>query len=131
MQALSDAFLVDFSVILRKVETAPNPLPAELNRVGVMIFGADNGDRYVASLPAIRLDQVESTGPYAGVRLDQATPELTAFTAALVDGLASVQPAAPWPDTPVTGTPPWPGYDFWSGVPVDLVEYRTGYMGYE
>lgn len=96
--AISTAFCFGYDLIIRFAE---NTVPAaggasDTDRRGVFIFGDDPGQLAVVRVPSIDLALLESSGPYAGIRIDQTNTDIAAIIDALCNGLAGVQPCDPF-----------------------------------
>jgi hypothetical protein len=149
--ALSSAVCLSYDLIVRKRETAPvtPALLSDTQRAGVFIFATQNTpmERYIVSIPSVSTGLLLDTGPFAGVQLDLARPQISAFASALTDGFNGVGFVAPWEAAPGGdwgsigggggswgggggGGGSW-GLDNWSGTPVGLLDLRLAYKGYE
>lgn len=97
VEQLSDAVCIASDLLIRWTETnAPaSGSASDVQRNGVFIFGAAL-EMAALHVPSLDLRVLESTGPYAGIRIDQTRPSVQAFAAALANGLNGVQPCDPF-----------------------------------
>lgn len=87
--ALSDAAIVSRQIVFRGVES-PRPTPpgvAPVAGAGVFVFSCSEPDTYaVVVVPGLRSDLLLTTGPGAGVLIDQAAPAVVTLADVLITG---------------------------------------------
>lgn len=100
LQALSDARMITYNVIIEFVETSRPFISAtsNINREGIFIFRTANtpAERFVMRVPSIRRDLLLDDGPYAQIAIDPEAAAVSAFVNAMINGVAGVAPVAPW-----------------------------------
>jgi len=102
--ALSSAVCVasDLLVRLAETHTAGAGLDSDVTRQGTFIFTTAAAGLAVVRVPSIESSRLESTGPYAGIRIDQSQAAVGALIDALTNGLAGVEPCGPFVSDLVT-----------------------------
>lgn len=89
LRSVSSIAFVRDNIIFPGVETAPRTPAAgvQLDRRGVFIFGTVSPDEFaLVELPGIVDSVLVTTGPTAGLNIDQAAPAVQAFVAQLTNG---------------------------------------------
>lgn len=96
--SLSSATCTDADLIVRYVEPAPASAGAgsDCLRSGTFILDTATADLAVVRVPSIDVTMLESSGPYAGIRVDQTITAIIDFVAALTSGIGGVEPCDPF-----------------------------------
>lgn len=69
---------------------------ADLSQCGVFIWRTLDADqRAVFALPGIRSDLLETTGDWAGIRINELHADVVPFLTQMLDGAATVRPCSP------------------------------------
>lgn len=91
---LSDAVNTASDLVINWTETTPAPAGAGANvrRAGTFIFTTAAGELAAVRVPSIDESLLLTSGPYAGIAIDLAAPDVAAFVSAIADGLGGVQP---------------------------------------
>jgi len=98
VSALSSAVCIEADVVLRWSETATGGAGAQSDalRHGVFIFETAVPDLATVRVPSLDQSLLETSGPYADIRIDQTLTAVADFIAALTAGAAGVQPCDPF-----------------------------------
>lgn len=98
VQALSSAVCIEYEFLVRWTETqSGGALPlADAFQQAVFIFETAIPDLAVVRVPGIDPALLESSGPYAGIRVDQTQPAVIGLVDALTNGLGGVQACDPF-----------------------------------
>lgn len=98
VSALSSAVCIEADVIVRWKEVTPaaSSGSSDALRQGVFIFDTSVPDFATVRVPSLDQSLLETTGPYAGVQIDQTLAAVLAFTDALATGLAGVEACDPF-----------------------------------
>lgn len=77
-----------------KAMATPAPGPgSQAHRQGVLLFGTtEPEDRYIVEIPSIKEELLETTGEYAGVKIDITQPSVQALVDLLIDGNGTLAP---------------------------------------
>lgn len=102
--ALSSATCVEYELILRWAQTSVADVgpSTDVHRHGVLIFDTAVPDLATVRVPSLDQDLLETTGPFAGVHIDQTQTAVIDLVAALTDGLDGVEPCDPFASDLVT-----------------------------
>jgi hypothetical protein len=94
LQNMSDCNLNSYDLMLcwREYPYADWIADTPLYKMGVFLLESVSGERYLVQLPSLKPSKLESTGDWAGVRIDQADTDVTAYTNMLIDGDGTVAP---------------------------------------
>lgn len=94
---LSSAACYQVELFVRFVDSTPIGADpgSDVLRHGVFIFGSEPETMAIVRLPSIMPALLESGGPFAGIAIDLANPDVAAVVAALASGLAGVAPCDP------------------------------------
>jgi hypothetical protein len=66
---------------------------SQAHRQGVLLFGTtEPEDRYLVEIPSIKESLLETTGAYAGVKIDVTTPEVQSLVDMLIAGDGTLTP---------------------------------------
>lgn len=98
--AISSATCYGADLIVRYSENE-SPAPgadSDVLRSGVLLFGIDPLARTVVRVPSIDTSVAESSGPYAGIAIDQSNTAIVALVTALDSGIAGTEPCDPFGD---------------------------------
>jgi len=95
---VSSAVCIDADLIVRYIEPAPASAGAgsDCLRSGTFILNTATADLAVVRVPSIDAALLESSGPYAGIRVDQSITAIIDFVAALTSGIGGVEPCDPF-----------------------------------
>lgn len=98
--AISSAGCYDAELLVRYAESEywGAPVGSDVNRQGVLIFGTDPSALAVVRVPSLDTALLLSSGPYAGIAIDQAAPAVAALVTALASGLSGVSACDPLAD---------------------------------
>ena len=100
MQAISSAIVVRVDVVMRWVEPTPGvaDVLSSVRRSGVFTLDSSSPALCAVRVPSVQPGNIITTGPYAGIWLDQSLGEVQAVGNILVNGAHSVQPCDPFGD---------------------------------
>lgn len=98
VQSLSDAVCIDSDLLVRwKENTEPVAgSSSAVLRQGTFIFTTPTPDLATIRVPSIDQALLETSGPYAGIAIDQTQPAVIAFVSAITGGLTGVQACDPF-----------------------------------
>jgi len=98
VRALSSAVCIESDLLVRWTETITRGAgtQADVFRHGVFIFETAVPDLAIVHVPSIDLSVLETTGAFAGIRIDQTDSDVAAFIDALCNGLGGVQACDPF-----------------------------------
>lgn len=104
VEALSSATCIEADLILRWTETSvPDVgMDTDVFRHGVLIFDTSVPDLAVIRVPSLDQSVLETTGPFAGVHIDQTQSAVIALVDALTNGVSGVEPLDPFEHDLVT-----------------------------
>lgn len=115
-QPLSDAALITYNVVVNWVETSTPIIEpvSNVRRAGVFVFETNSYpfERYIFAIPSFRQELLKTDGDFAGIAIDSGQADVSAFIAAMADGIAGMAPIAPWEWTDADlggGGGPWGG----------------------
>lgn len=96
--ALSSAVCIEADIILRWTEPTPAPAGAlsDVERQGVLIFTTPAPTFAVVRVHSLDESFLESSGPFAGIRIDQTLATVQDLALALATGVAGVQACDPF-----------------------------------
>lgn len=98
VSALSSAVCIEADLLVRWTETNSSGAGSQSDsfRHGVFIIETAVPDLAVIRVPSIDLSLLETTGPFAGIRIDQSNTDVIAFIDALCNGIGGIQPCDPF-----------------------------------
>lgn len=98
VESLSDAVCLDSDLLVRWKETTEPAagVSSSVLRQGVLIFSTPTPDLATIRIPSIDQALLETSGPYAGIAIDQTQPAVIALVNALTSGAAGVEPCDPF-----------------------------------
>lgn len=94
---MSTALIIGADLLIRYAENTniTSVDTSDTRRQGVFIFGESPDGLAVVRLPSILESVLMTSGPYAGIEIDQSLPAVAAFVAALTNGIGGVIPCDP------------------------------------
>lgn len=98
VQAISSATLVSCDVIIRYTDSTPGSpdIGSDVNYQGTLIFNTASLDLATVRIPSLDTAYLETTGPFAFIRIDQTITAIQDLIVALADGLSSVEACDPF-----------------------------------
>jgi hypothetical protein len=96
--ALSSAVCIGYDVVVRETtDTPPNPgVASSVKRSGAFVFDTNTATLTIMRVPSIRNDLILTSGIYAGIGIDLADSDVSAFTDAMIYGLSGIHPSDPF-----------------------------------
>lgn len=94
---MSTALAIGADLLIRYAENTniTSVSTSDTRRQGIFIFGEAPDGLAVVRLPSILESMLTTSGPYAGIAIDQSIPAVAAFISALVSGIGGVVPCDP------------------------------------
>jgi len=98
VQALSSAKIVSTEVIIRYHDPSPGAagIGSDVNYQGTFILDTASLDQSTVRVPSLDPSFLETTGPFAFIRIDQTITAVSDLITALSGGLSSVEPCDPF-----------------------------------
>lgn len=98
VQAISSAKVVSTDVIIRYTDSTPGTADSGSDATfqGTFIFDTASLDQATVRIPAFDPAFLETTGPFAFIRIDQTITAVSDLITALTDGLSSVEACDPF-----------------------------------
>lgn len=98
VQAISSATIISADVIVRWHDPSPGTpdLASDDNFQGTFIFDTASSDQATIRIPSFDPSFLETTGPFAFIRIDQTITAVLDLITTIVDGLSSVEPCDPF-----------------------------------
>lgn len=98
VEALSSAVCFEADLILRWTETSVPSVSTDSDvfRHGVFIFDTAVPDLAVFRVPSLDQSMLETTGPFAGVHIDQTLAAVIALVDALTNGISGIEACDPF-----------------------------------
>lgn len=105
--ALSDSKVDRYTVSVQHYQpigqAAAAQVGSDIKRHGTFIVETSvSGERAVVSIPSIDEMKLETAGTWAGINIDQADSDVTAYLSILLTGSGGIAPVAPWGNDLVT-----------------------------